>query len=141
MATILLALPPVESMAELTEALRTARTLDDLLEAEREHRQPKTFENMRIRKRLLQEQGLEDSEPILANSFGGEPGFFHGVASGESDVVRYECINCRSCLFVDSFLTQMGLSSIASLSGNNLNRGPIARRRDCVDALHSGTKE
>jgi uncharacterized membrane protein len=39
------------------------------------------------RQRKLAEQGLEDSPMILANSFGGTPGFYHGVASGMSLVV------------------------------------------------------
>lgn len=34
-------------------------------------------------RRLLPNGGLEVSQPLLASYFGGEPGFYHGVASGD----------------------------------------------------------
>ena len=65
-------------MAELTAAMFKAHNLQELLQVERAHRETNKPPN---RLRSLQE--LEDSKHILADHFGGEAGFYHGVASGK----------------------------------------------------------
>jgi hypothetical protein len=37
--------------------------------------------NANLRTRVLQETGTEDSLPILAEYYGGEPGFYHSVGT------------------------------------------------------------
>jgi hypothetical protein len=37
--------------------------------------------NANLRARVLQETGTEDSLPILADYYGGEPGFYHSVGT------------------------------------------------------------
>jgi hypothetical protein len=37
--------------------------------------------NANLRTRVLQETGTEDSLPILADYYGGEPGFYHSVGT------------------------------------------------------------
>eukprot|EP00977_Amphora_coffeiformis_P009290 scaffold2103_cov185-Amphora_coffeaeformis.AAC.35 len=74
--------PVVRGMAELTEAMLTAKNLEELLALDQERRQTKA-EAQLLRKRALAEHDLTDSEPILADMFGGEAGFYHGVASGD----------------------------------------------------------
>ena len=71
----------VRGMEELTEAMLSAKNLEDLLSLAQERRE-KNAEAFRLRERALQDLGLEDSEPILADMFEGEAGFYHGVASG-----------------------------------------------------------
>ena len=71
----------VRGMEELTEAMLSAKSLEDLLSIAQERRD-KHAETFRLRERHLQDLGLEDSEPILADMFEGEAGFYHGVASG-----------------------------------------------------------
>jgi len=82
-ATLLLAqsLVVVHGMAELTPAMLAAENLEELLALEGQRQQQKE-ESRRLRQRSLQDSGIADSEPILAGMFGGEAGFYHGVASG-----------------------------------------------------------
>ena len=83
---------PVNGIVELTEAMPTASTLQELFDADGEHEHDKETSRT-IRERLLQEAGVEDSEPILADYFGGEPGFYHGLASG-----KFLCHCSPSCV-------------------------------------------
>ena len=76
-------LATVCGMAELTEEMMQAKDLDELLAAEGNQFAQK-IANSDLRDRVLREEGLEDSMHILADYFGGEPGFYHGVASGKS---------------------------------------------------------
>jgi hypothetical protein len=72
---------PVHGMAELTEQMMQARNLEELQGADHEYRAQKVADRG-LRQRMLQQQKLADSLPILADQFGGKPGFYHGVASG-----------------------------------------------------------
>jgi hypothetical protein len=72
----------VNGMAELTQEMMQARNLQELLTAEREHRQLKD-QGRNMRSRKLQDQGLVDSEHVLADMYDGVQGFYHGVASGK----------------------------------------------------------
>jgi hypothetical protein len=74
---------PVHGMAELTEQMMKARNVEELQAADHESRAEKVADR-RLRQRMLQQQGLKDSLHILADQFGGVPGFYHGVASGTS---------------------------------------------------------
>lgn len=50
--------------------------------------------------RKLQADGLfEASQPLLADTFGGEPGFYHSVASGDplTDAVIIWCVVLACC--------------------------------------------
>lgn len=49
----------------------------DEIVAEEHRRLSEAHSNLRAR--ILQETGTTDSQPILADYFGGEPGFYHGV--------------------------------------------------------------
>jgi hypothetical protein len=75
----------VHGMMHLTPAMREARTVEELMEAE-QHNHPNggvgDESSQNIRKRMLQEEGLVDSATILADHFENVPGFYHGVASG-----------------------------------------------------------
>jgi hypothetical protein len=71
---------PVVGMVDLTHEMLTARTLDEFRAAEDAAlREPKKDN---LRRHALAEE-LPDSQHILADKFGNEPGFYHGVASGE----------------------------------------------------------
>jgi hypothetical protein len=79
--TMLMAPCRVTGTVELTDAMFKAKNLDELMAA------TKQFETARMgaklmRERRLAEEGLEDSQHILADAFGGSAGFYHGVASG-----------------------------------------------------------
>lgn len=71
-----------EGMVELTEEMLRAGSLEEFLQLE--HNQSAVKEaNANLRQRMLQNSGYPDSQHILADHFGGMPGFYHGVASGK----------------------------------------------------------
>ena len=73
------------AMVDLTHEMLTARTLEDFEAAQKKHADESGL-GKDLRQRSLAEQGLEDSKHILADMFDGVPGFYHGVASGMSNV-------------------------------------------------------
>ena len=119
-------------MAELTPEMLQARNYEELREAERGHRQTKDDSHHR-RARLLQKEGLDDSQHILSDHFGGTPGFYHGVASGKylyfamPLYLRWRCI----------LLSRPRVQDLINYVSLYLYRRPYARRCDCLDALHA----
>jgi len=65
--------PVVQANGIPSDEAMCAKTADDFIAAEK-----------KSATRTIQPRShLEQSEPILASYFGGEPGFYHGVASGD----------------------------------------------------------
>jgi hypothetical protein len=79
--SLLLAPWRVAAMVELTDAIFKAKNLDEFMAANQQLEAARSGAE-RMRERRLAEEGLEDSQHILADSFGGNAGFYHGVASG-----------------------------------------------------------
>lgn len=119
---------PTRGMADLTAAMFQARNLEELLEAEYQQRPDDGETPVQQRLRALQAQGLEDSEPILADHFDGEAGFYHGVASGKQTLGHRE--GCHDVILQVNPDTQCFVLC-------SFFRRSLEQRCHCLDTFHA----
>lgn len=93
MKIILLALVVTSTFANDLSGVFQAKNIEELQAATRRmvegNQEERHRENLRLRMAKSRGLELEKSTPILADNFGGSPGFYHSVASGDplSDAV------------------------------------------------------
>ncbi len=90
-----------------------AKTIEEYLAAKEHISQMEESKKARRLRRKTSEESFEVSQPILADSFGGVPGFYHGVASGDplSDRVilwtRYTPVTSAESLYLELRLAEV----------------------------------